>query len=284
MSARPTVTSSLLALAIALLIAGPGAAVRAAEASELPAEWTSPLRVALAAVSPRSRDLTLADSPTGSATVALSEPVPAAAPLPPCEYKDELTRFHRVKHWRKTLLDTTYRVKRSYKPWDLVSVSRAGIRGSGLVRAKVIPDLAALAAAARKAGKPLAVRSAYRSYDSQVAVFDSWVRRSGRAQALKFSARPGHSEHQLGTTVDFTTAPGTPLSGSFGTSPAGLWLASNGWKYGFVMSYPKGQRRVSCYGYEPWHWRYVGHDLARRIHESGQVPRRFLWENYETAP
>jgi D-alanyl-D-alanine carboxypeptidase len=117
-----------------------------------------------------------------------------------------------------------------------------------------------------------------------VATFDSWVRRSGYAAALRFSARPGHSEHQLGTTLDFTTAPGAPLSSSFGASPAGKWLARNSWRFGFVMSYPKGKQRLSCYGYEPWHFRYVGRDLARRIHASGDVPRVYLWEHFETAP
>ena len=128
------------------------------------------------------------------------------------------------------------------------------------------------------------MRSAYRSYDTQAATFEMWVRRSGYEQALKFSARPGHSEHQLGTTIDFTTAPGVPLSGKFGDSPSGKWLGRNGWKYGFIMSYPEGKRRISCYGYEPWHWRYVGRDLARQVHESGQVPRRFYWETFESAP
>ncbi len=138
--------------------------------------------------------------------------------------------------------------------------------------------------AARKAGKPLAVRSAYRSYDYQKALFSSYVRTHGWAQAVKFSARPGHSEHQLGTTVDFTTAPGVPLTTKFGESPAGKWLARNGWKYGFIMSYPKGKKHASCYGYEPWHWRYFGRPLAAKIHASGQVPRRYLYENFEAAP
>jgi zinc D-Ala-D-Ala carboxypeptidase len=207
-----------------------------------------------------------------------------ATRLPACQYRDDPTRYGAVREWRRTLLDTNLRLTRSYEPWDLVSVSRAGLRGTGLVRNLIIADLSALADAARKAGKPLAVRSAYRSYATQEATFAMWVRRSGYEQALKFSARPGHSEHQLGTTIDFTTAPGEPLSSTFGESPAGKWLARNGWQYGFIMSYPKGQRRVSCYGYEPWHWRFVGRDLARQIHESGQVPRRFLWEDSESLP
>jgi D-alanyl-D-alanine carboxypeptidase len=215
---------------------------------------------------------------------------PAEAPgsepprLPRCEYRDDLTRFRSTKDWERTLLDTNLRLRRSYAPRDLVPVSRAGLKGEGLVRELIIDDLAAMATAARKAGKPLAVRSAYRSYQTQVATFAMWVERSGYEQALLFSARPGHSEHQLGTTIDFTTAPGAPLSGTFGESPSGTWLARHGWEYGFIMSYPKGQRRVSCYGHEPWHWRYVGRDLARRIHESGQVPRRFLWQTFESAP
>ena len=183
-----------------------------------------------------------------------------------------------------TLLDTTLRLPRDYEPWDLVSVRRAGIAGSGTVRKLLIDDLRALADAARAKGRPLAVRSAHRSYAVQEATFESWVERAGYEQALLFSARPGHSEHQLGTAIDFTTAPGVPLSSSFGASPAGKWLARNGWKYGFVMSYPKGKRRQSCYGYEPWHWRYVGRERAAEIEASGQVPRRYLWENFESAP
>jgi D-alanyl-D-alanine carboxypeptidase len=209
---------------------------------------------------------------------------PVKVRLPDCEVGDELTRYRKVKQWNKTLLDTNLRLKRSYKPWDLVSVKRAKIAGSGKVRKLMIKDLRALAAAARRAGKPLAVRSAYRSYDYQKALFDSYVRSYGREQALKFSARPGHSEHQLGTTVDFSVGPGVPLSSKFGDSPSGRWLARNGWKYGFIMSYPKGKRSASCYGYEPWHWRYFGRDLAREIYESGQVPRRYLYTNFEIAP
>ena len=201
-----------------------------------------------------------------------AEPAEDAPPLPRCRYRDKPTRYGEERHWRTTLLDTIVKLPADYEPWDLVSVRRAGLAGSGRVRKLVIDDLRELASAARAKGKPLAVRSAYRSYALQQATFDSWVRRAGYDQALLFSARPGHSEHQMGTAIDFTTAPGVPLSGTFGTSPAGKWLARNGWKFGFIMSYPKGKRRQSCYGYEPWHWRYVGRDLAAEIHASGLVP------------
>lgn len=204
--------------------------------------------------------------------------------LPACGVANDATRFDRVREWRRTLLDTNVRIDAEYQPFDLVSVARAGIAGSGKVRRLMIADLTAMAEAARAAGKPLAVRSAHRSFATQKAIFDRERRRVGRKLALKFVARPGHSEHQLGTTIDFTAARGGALSASFGTSPAGKWIARNGWKYGFILSYPKGKKRASCYGYEPWHWRYFGRELAAEIHASGQVPRRYLWENFESAP
>jgi D-alanyl-D-alanine carboxypeptidase len=282
MHRRPAGRATLVTL-MALTLSGLGsAAVGASDEALRPVPSIPPPDLAVATLrqaAPGDAGGT-ANAPSGGDALDGTE-VPR---LPACRYRDQATRFAAVTDWQVTLLDTNLKLPRDYEPWDLVSVSRAGIKGSGMVRRRIIEDLAALAAAAREAAKPLAVRSAYRSYDTQVATFASWVRRSGYAQALRFSARPGHSEHQLGTTIDFTTAPGLPLQTSFGESPAGKWLARNGWRYGFIMSYAKGQQRVSCYGYEPWHWRYVGPEMARLIEESGQVPRRFLWENSEAAP
>jgi len=258
-------------LSVVLLAALPGTATAADEPAPTPIPPPA-LEAALVALIP------------ALAPVAGEAGFETAAKLPACGVADVRTRYGKVKHWKRTLLDTNLKLKRSYKPWDLVSVRKAGIAGSGKVRKVMIKDLRALAKAARRAGKPLAVRSSYRSYDYQKSLFNYYVRTNGYARALKFSARPGHSEHQLGTTVDFSTAPGVPLSTRFGDSPAGKWLARNGWKYGFIMSYPKGKKKVSCYGYEPWHWRYFGRDMARKIHQSGQVPRRYLWQNFESAP
>lgn len=265
----PAVTPRRLIAAIltsALLV---GAAPAAMAQSEPPAPEPVSIELALGAL-----------MSTGGADFQTA----ASQKLPACKIGDKRTRYTKKRDWKKTLLDTKLRLPRDYVPWDLVSVKQANVAGSGKVRKKMIADLRELAKAARKAGKPLAVRSAYRSHDYQRALFNSYVKTYGRAQALKFSARPGHSEHQLGTTVDFTVGPGVPLSTSFGASPSGKWLARNGWKYGFIMSYPKGKRQWVCYGYEPWHWRYFGRDLAKKIHQSGMAPRRYLWENFETAP
>jgi D-alanyl-D-alanine carboxypeptidase len=212
---------------------------------------------------------------------------PAGPALPECRYRDELTRYRRVGQWRKTLLDTNLKVTRTYRPRDLVSVSRANIPGSGQVRELVIDDLRAMARAARLAGAAVAVRSAYRSYAYQVATFAAWVDQVGLKEARKVSARPGHSEHQLGTTIDVRSAssPKAPWDyADWGRTKPGRWMKANAWRYGFLLSYPKGQRTTSCYRYEPWHFRYVGRTLARRVHRSGEVPRAYLWTRFETAP
>lgn len=240
-------------------------------------------------VAPPSLELALT-SLTGAPVPVAAGSAPAAGPeiakvrLPACGIKDVRTRFGSVRQWKKTLLDTNLKIGRRYQPADLVPVGKANLKGTGLVRKIIIKDLRTMAAAARKAGKPLAVRSAFRTYQYQSALFASYVRQYGFTKAASFSARPGHSEHQLGTTIDFTTAPSVPLTTRFGESPSGKWIAKHGWKYGFIMSYPRNKKSSSCYSYEPWHWRYFGRDVARKIHDSGQVPRRYLYEHYESRP
>lgn len=205
-------------------------------------------------------------------------------PLPACRYDDILTSPRAYRQWDHTLVDTILMVPRTYVPPDLVPVSEAGIEGSGKIRLVMIDDLKAMADAARQAGAGIGVQSAYRSYEQQVKTFQGYVARDGRAEALKFSARPGHSEHQLGVAIDFRSeSGGSPFEGDWGETKAGQWMAANAWKYGFVMSYPKGKRSVTCYVYESWHFRYLGRDLAKAVHDSGLTVREYLWANYTTA-
>jgi zinc D-Ala-D-Ala carboxypeptidase len=205
-------------------------------------------------------------------------------PLPACRYDDVLTQPRGYDDWSTTLVDTILRVPKSYTPPDLVSVSQAGIAGRGKVRAIMIDDLRAMTDAARAAGNAIGVESAYRSYTAQEATFASWVAQLGYAGALRVSARPGHSEHQLGLAIDFRSDPGgSPFSGSWGQTPAGTWMRHHAWEYGFIRSYPPKEQDVSCYASESWHYRYVGRDLAAAIHASGLSTREYLWANYTTA-
>lgn len=208
----------------------------------------------------------------------------AMGPLPACRYVDILTSPRQYTDWPVTLVDTVLRVPRTYVPPDLVSVSQAGIAGSGKVRAVLIEDLRAMSEAAKAAGAALGVQSAYRSYERQQAVFKGWVSELGYDRALQVSARAGHSEHQLGLAIDFRSEPGgSPFNGDWATTPAGTWMKGHAWEFGFVLSYPKGKMKVACYDYEPWHYRYVGRDNAAAIHQSGVTPREWLWANFTTT-
>ena len=200
-------------------------------------------------------------------------------PLPACRYDDVLTARHSYDAWDKTVLDPIYMVPRGYVPNDLVNVSSAGLSGGGKIRRVAQDALREMTAAAKSAGKPIGAASAYRSYSTQSSIFRSNVRRSGFTAAALVSARPGHSEHQLATTIDFKSNGGRApwYVGDWAQVPAGRWMKENAWKFGWVMSYPKGRTNRTCYRYEPWHYRYVGRDSARAIHESGLSLREWLW-------
>jgi zinc D-Ala-D-Ala carboxypeptidase len=184
------------------------------------------------------------------------------------------------EEWPITLLDTIYHVPPLYAPGDLVDSSTAGLNPGFSVRSVIAADLAAMAAAARAAGAPIQLVSGYRSHAQQEETFAYWVNVGGYEQALRTSARAGHSEHQLGTAIDVTSAGGAaPWEyADWATTPAGAWMAANAWRHGFVLSYPSGASDRTCYDYEPWHFRYVGRDLAAQIVGSGRTPREVLWE------
>jgi D-alanyl-D-alanine carboxypeptidase len=218
-----------------------------------------------------------APAPTGEPAPT---PPPAEGGLPACAYTDILTLHYGYGEWPISLLDTIYHLPAEYAPGDLVDSSTASMNGGYLVRAVIAADLSVMAADARAAGTPIALASGYRSYAQQQSTFDYWVSVGGYKQALRTSARAGHSEHQLGTAIDVTSEGGAPPweYADWATTPAGAWMAANAWRYGFVMSYPAGAYDASCYDYEPWHYRYVGRDLAAQIATSGRVPRQVLWE------
>ncbi|HEU0036531.1 MAG TPA: M15 family metallopeptidase [Kofleriaceae bacterium] len=140
---------------------------------------------------------------------------------------------------------------------ELVRVDDQGAAspaGAHLVHRTIEEPLRALVAAARGAGHKIRIESAFRSYDYQAKLFATTKQR-GRA------ARPGHSEHQLGTAVDFRMP----------TSAAIAWLAAHAAEHGFALSYPDGKQRVTGYRPEPWHVRYVGRELADELRTSGST-------------
>ena len=198
----------------------------------------------------------------------------ASAPLPTCTYGDIVTARTAFSQYATTLLDTIYRLPKAYFPPDLVPT---GLTGGGAIRRIALSDLLVMDRAARAAGARFAVASAFRSYNSQAVMFNSRVALVGKSAALRTVARPGHSEHQLGTAIDVRSYDRrTP----FATTRAGVWMKANSWKYGWVLSYPSHMASVTCYSYEPWHYRYVGRAEAKLIHDSGLTVRQWIWARF----
>ena len=134
------------------------------------------------------------------------------------------------------------------------------------IHAEVESFLADMLQDASEDGVDLQVVSAFRSFGYQSQLKNSYAVVYGAGTANQFSADQGYSEHQLGTTLDFTILGKAPFVG-FDTTEGFKWLQSNAYKFGFVLSYPKGN---AYYQYEPWHWRFVGENLARDLNRSGK--------------
>lgn len=134
------------------------------------------------------------------------------------------------------------------------------------LHAQAMPFFEDMVEDALEDGVELYVVSAYRSFDQQAGLKSAYTVTYGSG-ANAFSADQGYSEHQLGTTIDFTT---TGINGGldgFEHTPAYAWLQKNAYRFGFVLSYPENN---AYYIFEPWHWRFVGVDLANDLHDDGK--------------
>jgi D-alanyl-D-alanine carboxypeptidase len=183
------------------------------------------------------------------------------------------------RHLRE-LVDKQHSLRSGYAPVDLVvlengtyQVSRAGM----LLRKAAVDSLSEMAAAARRSGVTLVASSAYRSFEYQEQVYSRIVREMGREAADRESARPGHSQHQTGLTIDFGS-----IDDSFALTAAGRWMVANASRFGWSISYPDGYEAVTGYRWESWHYRYVGTRLAAFIDDYfdgiQQYALRFLYE------
>ncbi len=162
-----------------------------------------------------------------------------------------------------------YFLNENYIPPRLSTISKHFLADgkSGLqVHNKVRSYLENMLEDAEDDGIDMRVLSAYRSFGTQASLKAGYTFTYGTG-ANAFSAEQGFSEHQLGTTVDLTTPALNGMLDGFETTPAYEWLLDNAYRYGFVLSYPQNN---SYYQFEPWHWRFVGQDLARTLHRKKQ--------------
>lgn len=197
------------------------------------------------------------------------------------EYPDDIKSVIRNGNDLLVLVNKEYKLPSTYAPSDLVKVGDSVIRRGDkyYLRSIVINDLKSLVSDAKNDDIDLSIVSAYRSYSTQASTYQYWVNYNNGCVACadKISARAGHSQHQLGTTLDFSSNEVSDELGiRFADTKASDWLAKNAYKYGFVISFPQGYESVTGYSYEAWHYRYIGRTNALEMKNSGMILEKYL--------
>lgn len=180
------------------------------------------------------------------------------------------------------LVNKTYRLAFDFTPSDLRLLNVLDFYDNPATT-MFLRDVAATAAeglfqaALDEEGLVFWARSAYRSYQSQHSAHTHLVDQMGQEEADRWSARPGHSEHQTGLALDVTSAAvGGELTEDFSQTPEGQWLRENAHRFGFILRYPYNREAETGYAYEPWHLRYVGVEAAAVIFENNLILEQYL--------
>ncbi len=163
------------------------------------------------------------------------------------------------------LVNKFYYLDKDYMPDDLVLIdAKYGVRQ--YIKSITYEAYKTMWEAASNEGLTLYINSPYRSYNTQSGLYNNYAARDGISLADTYSARPGFSEHQTGLAFDVTSK--TTNFDNFAYSNEYKWLQDNAYKYGFILRYPKGKEYITGYQYESWHYRYVGKDIAKYIHDN----------------
>ena len=175
------------------------------------------------------------------------------------------------------LVDKKHHLKKEFVPYSLVElkgntfyqVNRAGHKLTPQAR----EALSQLSRSAKQDGVTIMVSSTYRTYEYQVNLFNRYAKEYGEKEADRFSARPGATQHRLGTVIDFGS-----ISNEYADTKAGKWLYKNAGKYGWSLSYPKGFEDVTGYKWECWHYRYLGVKACRLQKQYFEDVQQYLLE------
>ena len=197
-------------------------------------------------------------------------------PLPQINSKNQI-RYLVDGDYLFNLVTKENALLQSYSPKDLVDLKGLSLASKTVyVRKIILPSLQKMIEDAQKQGIKLEVVSGFRSYEYQKYLYQQSIKNMSQAYTEKFIAKPGHSEHQLATTIDFGCFCSSNMTENFENTTQGKWLLANASSYGFVLSYPKRKTQITGYIYEPWHFRYIGSQEAILLKQSGLTLVEYL--------
>ena len=161
-----------------------------------------------------------------------------------------------------------------YVPKDLMMVESTYMRSDAAIH------MLDMVKAMRNEGLTVILHSGYRSEKTQENLYNRYVKRDGKEKADTYSARPSHSEHQSGLAMDLSN--NWALEEVFENTKEFAWLKEHAHEYGYILRYKKGKEDITGYTYEPWHYRYVGVDIATKIHDENLTFEEYyvLYMNY----
>ncbi len=169
------------------------------------------------------------------------------------------------------IVNKNYSLPSDYVPNSLVTPYVLSTSDIIQVNELAAADLKEMVEKAKEEGITLYLSSGYISYETQIDLYEDRVSLVGESEASKTFPKAGYSEHQTGLAFDFTNDPASPSnSTSFEETDASKWLRENAYKYGFILRYPKDKEHITGYTYMPWHYRYVGKEVAEAIHNIGE--------------
>jgi D-alanyl-D-alanine carboxypeptidase len=226
--------------------------------------------------------------PLGPSTTAAELSKEETRKLPSKEETRKLPSSAMTCDDMRVLVDRKHSLSPDYVPKHLVPLQDYGVPtlGSDVLRLRreAAEHLGRLIDRAAADGEELVVVSAYRTYEEQRTTHARLMSIYG-AGADGMSAAPGHSQHQLGTAVDFTNAAaGHRLGVHFAQTSAYRWLGHHAREYGFVLAYPRGAKEQTGYQWEPWHYRYVGVEDAKRLEKKDLSLQEFLEREGTMSP
>lgn len=170
-------------------------------------------------------------------------------------------------------------------PEDFLPGELVPVQNDQAVDARAYPDLQDMLGDMSQAGLSPLICSSYRSQERQQELYDNKVQRvmaegvsreAAQAEAARWVARPGTSEHQTGLAVDIVSLSNQMLDETQESTPEFQWLAENAWKYGFILRYPNDKSEKTGIAYEPWHFRFVGKEAAEEMHDLGLCLEEYL--------
>jgi LAS superfamily LD-carboxypeptidase LdcB len=169
------------------------------------------------------------------------------------------------KYTNTVLANKIYYLGDDYVPKDLTTINNSYSSGNKQMTKDAALAFEEMARDAKKSGYTVRAVSTYRSYSYQTNLYNNYAKQDGTAKADTYSARAGYSEHQTGLAVDVDNAKVSYTK--FGTTKEFGWMKDNAYKYGFILRYTKETEFITGYMNEPWHYRYVGKDIAKYIYE-----------------